>query len=347
MLEISLEGMAPGMFAHKFIIIVITLTMSNSYQGLALDSISSSSRNTSAENLLKQCYNSQFQASGSRFSEYMDGKPTRSLYLHRVWWSTRRSEFPLSFFTQADLQRLWALQEQCKSFPGGTVVAAIWLPLSSNGAPGGEDKAADAEAAKLGPGLSAGHVPTVKNATAILDKVFALNEAATNASCVLRLLLLYELVIDEALTLLMPINTMRNAAMMATDSELVAMVDVDLSANKDLSKSVMRSPERMKEIILHAEKQRMVWILPAFDVSSSVPPPMRNYVADEALSVPHAEKFRLKDMWIKYRLIFPFALERGYTRGHNATNYEEWFVSQAQYPAYYEEGYEPWFMASR
>ncbi|GLI66282.1 hypothetical protein VaNZ11_010040 [Volvox africanus] len=347
MLEIELEGMAPGVFVHTCVLVMIILTMSPSYQGLALDSVSSSSRNTSAENLLKQCYNSQFESSGSRFSEYMDGKPTRSLYLHRVWWSTRRAEFPISFFTQADLQRLRALQEQCKSLPGGTVVAAIWLPLGSTIGPRGNDAAADAEAAKLGPGLSARHIPTVKNATAILDNVFAQNEAASNTSCVLRLLLLYEIVFDEALGLLMPINTMRNAAMMATDSQLVAMVDVDLSANKDLAASVMRSPERVAEMILLAEKQHMAWIMPAFDVSPSVPPPMRNYVADEALAVSREEKSRLRDMWTKYRLIFPFAMERGYTRGHNATKYEEWFVSQSHYPVYYEEGYEPWFMASR
>ncbi|GIM13709.1 hypothetical protein Vretimale_16783 [Volvox reticuliferus] len=338
----------------------------------------------------------------------MNGQPTRSLYLHRVWWSTKRAVFPLSFFTITDLKRITALQEQCKSLPGGTVAAAIWLPLSLNGVPEGVDAAAAAEAAKLGPGLSAVHVHIVENATALLDEVFAQNEAAANTSCALRLLLLYEIVVQEALAVLMPINIMRNAALIATDSDLVAMLDVDLSANKDLAGLVMRSPQRVTEMVFRAERQHVAWILPAWDVSRSVPSLKRNSVADEALSgtcvfagliwacdtalmrssttatspifeilashlrhprasrrwhlslstpnfplhgspptVSSKEKYRLEEMWKTKKQLFPFALERGYVLGHNATNYDRWFTAQEHYGIEYEEGYEPWFIASR
>ncbi|GIL90828.1 hypothetical protein Vretimale_16784 [Volvox reticuliferus] len=340
--------MVSGMFFNcTYIQLIVILTIYYSYQGLASESISSPPRNTSAENLLKQCYNSQFQPSGTLFNEYLDGQPTRSLYLHRVWWSTKQAEFPLSFFTMCDLNRITALQEQCKSLPGGTVAAAIWLPLSLNGVPEGVDAAAAAEAAKLGPGLSAVHVHIVENATALLDEVFARNEAAANTSCALRLMLLYEIVVQEALAMLMPINIMRNTALIATDSDLVAMLDVDLSANKDLAGLVMRSPQRVTEMVFRAERQHVAWILPAWDVSRSVPSLKRNSVADEALSVSSKEKYRLEEMWKTKKQLFPFALERGYVLGHNATNYDRWFTAQAHYGIEYEEGYEPWFIASR
>ncbi len=58
---------------------------------------------------------------------------------------------------------------------------------------------------------------------------------AEATSCALRLLLTYELVSEDMLGRLLPVNSLRNTALLAADSELVAMVDVDLLPSKTLS----------------------------------------------------------------------------------------------------------------
>ncbi len=59
------------------------------------------------------------------------------------------------------------------------------------------------------------------------------------------------------------------------------------------------------------------------------------------------EKYRLRDMWTHRRVLYPFAMERGYMPGHNATNYDKWFMVTADYAIDYQEGYEPWYIAAR
>lgn len=63
-------------------------------------------------------------------------------------------------------------------------------------------------------------------------------------ACALRLLLLTELVADPAMHLLMPINTLRNAALSAADTPLVAMLDVDLLPSASLADAVLKDYDK-------------------------------------------------------------------------------------------------------
>jgi Glycosyl-transferase for dystroglycan len=57
-------------------------------------------------------------------------------------------------------------------------------------------------------------------------------EAAGN--CQLDIMLLYETVIDDVMMVLLPINTMRNYALLQARTPLVSMVDVDLLVSNTL-----------------------------------------------------------------------------------------------------------------
>ncbi len=62
---------------------------------------------------------------------------------------------------------------------------------------------------------------------------------ATSGSCQMRVLLLYEYVGSQFLAALIPINALRNAALLAASTPLVAMVDVDLLVSATLGRHLV------------------------------------------------------------------------------------------------------------
>ncbi|EFJ50228.1 hypothetical protein VOLCADRAFT_89141 [Volvox carteri f. nagariensis] len=171
--------------------------------------------------------------------------------------------------------------------------------------------------------------------------------ATAIGACVLRLMLLYELVADEVMAALMPINALRNAAILAADTPLVAMVDVDLSPSLSLSQHLLSNRTRAAELQRRAEAERTVWVIPAFDTQRRLSLPGREAVADLAVAVPHSAKgTRLVALWKKAEKIYPFAYDV-YRAGHSATDYNKWFRSKLDYQVSYRPGYEPWFIGAR
>lgn len=66
---------------------------------------------------------------------------------------------------------------------------------------------------------------------------------AAEGGCQLTVLLLYEVVADELVAAILPINTLRNAAVLAARTRLLAMVDVDLMLSASASRE-MADPRR-------------------------------------------------------------------------------------------------------
>ncbi|GLC75959.1 hypothetical protein PLESTF_001711600 [Pleodorina starrii] len=240
------------------------------------------------------------------------------------------------------------LEGQCRSFPDCTISAAIWLPLiESSNRPLQRDAHGE-------PQLSPANAELLANATARLEAFFAQMEATGVAAdavaaagrraalasdspsgsgaegaagggfCSLRLMLVAEIVGDEQMEAIMPINAVRNAAFLAIDTPLAAM-----------------------ELLSRAQSQRTAWVLPCFDVHRNVSRGEKSAVVDEVLAVPVEEKStKLLSMWRDQHRIHPFAADR-YALGHNATDYDRWFLSQREYVSGFQDGYEPWFMAAR
>ncbi|GLC73391.1 hypothetical protein PLESTF_001370300 [Pleodorina starrii] len=149
---------------------------------------------------------------------------------------------------QRSLPHIQALAAQCRSYPGGPLGAAVYLPLVKREPQEGSQEA------NGNIRLSADNAALLHNATVTLEALFREMEteaphassSAPSPACSLRLLLLYELVGDEMLAALMPINALRNAAFLAADTPLVAMVDVDLSPSWSLAGQVLADSESAK-----------------------------------------------------------------------------------------------------
>ncbi|GLC43921.1 hypothetical protein PLESTM_001535900 [Pleodorina starrii] len=184
---------------------------------------------------------------------------------------------------------LQALKAQCRSFPGGIIAAAVYLPLVKREPQEGSQEVNDNIL------LSAANTLELRNVTATLDALFRemeMNNQSTSTSsssaCSLRLLLLYEVVGDEMLAALMPINALRNAAFLAADTPLVAMVDVDLSPSWSLAGQVLVDSERASILQERAEEDRVVWVMPAFDTNQDMTFSEREAVADAVVAATTA-----------------------------------------------------------
>ncbi|KXZ47363.1 hypothetical protein GPECTOR_36g85 [Gonium pectorale] len=290
------------------------------------------------------------------------------------------------------MNRLQALAAQCLGFPGGPLAAAVYLPLikePSEAAAGGGTK-----------NLSPKNIVALKYATIGLEALFREMELAAGVqahsataaesaasttgntttssgldsnsagsgnstargACALRLLLLYEVVADQQTAAIMPINALRNAALLAAATPLAAMVDVDLTPSASLagrllaaagagnagqgSRQVAPASSRTRfkiaeELVRRSHTETSAWIIPAWDTHRRLNFTNREEVADKAVAVSADARDQLYLMWKTKKEIYPFASDV-YQRGHGATDFPRWFQSDAEYGVRYQSGYEPW-----
>ncbi|PNH10680.1 Glycosyltransferase-like protein LARGE2, partial [Tetrabaena socialis] len=246
-----------------------------------------------------------------------------SLRLRRVWWSRKRTRVALTIFTTATLDRLDMLESQCLAYPGGPQVAAVYLPVVQD---------------QPGSSLTAANEAAVSSSEARVQELFERLERDPRA-CHPRILLLFEATADPALAFLTPINALRNAALLAAKSPLVAMIDVDLRVSRTLVQFVQ---DEARSATLVAGSARRFWVLPAWDVEHSLPPGEAEEAAQAALA---GTKVNLLQLFLARRLIW-FG-QYYFQAGHVPTNYTRWLFNKGSYPINYGMGYEPWGVLQR
>jgi hypothetical protein len=155
---------------------------------------------------------------------------------------------------------------------------------------------------------------------------------ALEGGCQLDTALLYEVVADDVMTLLLPINVMRNYGLLQARTRLITMVDVDLIVSSALS-DWMADPKNVD--FLHKEcAAKRVYVLPAFETPRSPDASAAHKVAGDAVA---GDKAALEALVAK-KLVHQFALYL-FREGHNMTEYNKWFRADKPYPV------SGWFLA--
>ncbi|GLC69490.1 hypothetical protein PLESTF_000837600 [Pleodorina starrii] len=278
--------------------------------------------------------------------------------MHRVWWSKRQHRLPVTLFTHSDLSRLKSVEAQCRGYPGGIISVAVWVPLIAHNS----TAPAPGRPPPLTPStpeyLDAAHKAALENATAILEHLFLAMETPgqppspsspegsgtgtgtttsatstanqTHETCVMRLML----VEDDVMASLMPLNILRNAAMLAATTPLVAMVDADMALSWSFASRVLVNATRAAELERRAVQERVVWVIPIFDTDDKLPLPERMALAEAAVQ---REGARLLSLWHSEERVFPYG-SRGFSPGHAPTDCVRWSGAYTDHEVEYREG---------
>ncbi|KAJ9507558.1 hypothetical protein QJQ45_019364 [Haematococcus lacustris] len=267
--------------------------------------------------------------------DFARGQPSK-LTIHSVLWSTKiESEqqpsskssssatapaYPLTIVTMATQHRLSNLEAQCNSWQG-PLTAAVYVPLLL-----GDD---------------AGNTASLRRVQASTQQLFKRMESRP-ASCALRLLLMAEILGEAAARPLFPINSLRNAALLASDTPLVAMIDTDLLLSSSLATELKGSSSSAAEVVRLCRAGNML-VLPAFEPCHERKFTLEKgmQVADKAAQVGKEQLVKL----VKANQMCYFM--KSWPAGHGATNSEAWYKSPWPYKVHHTPRYEPWYIVDR
>jgi hypothetical protein len=241
----------------------------------------------------------------------------------------------LTVITAATLSRLDALESQCKSYPG-PISAAIYIPLITHNN-------------SLSMDLTQAHQADLLLASNKLAATFEGSEKDPHGCHYHALMLVTEMVTDASMAALLPINALRNIALIAASTPLVAMIDVDLLVSTSLADSLnLHSQHPLSySIILKASQGStlqppVAWILPAYETSKLLDLKEGIELVEDAVRGPKAELGGL----IAGGKIQSFA-SVFYPKGHACTDFKKWFNASDSIQATYTVNCEPWFIIHR
>lgn len=290
---------------------------------------------------LVACYNKGGPLTAS-FDSFLSGKPP-SLAIHKIWRtnSTKAGHAgtdDLTIVTAATLQRLDALKSQCKSYPG-PVSAAVYIPLLVRH---------NLTAWRI-TDLSQAHRAVLSSASDLLDEAFQSSEQDSRSCHYHALMLVIEPVSDASIASLLPINALRNIALVAAATPLIAMVDVDLLLSSSLegtlkqpSDDPLSSDSILKSSQGSNSKRPIAWILPAYETPKLLDLKDGIELVEQAVRGPKAGLGEL----IASGKIQSFA-SAFYPKGHACTDFRQWFNSTDPILVNYTVNCEPWFIISR
>lgn len=271
---------------------------------------------------LYDCINRDFDGyAGTVFQDLVEAKPTR-LRLKKAWWSNSDPIVSFTVVTALTLSRMDQLQAQCDSWPG-PLSAAVYVAMYNPP----DQKELTAENQKI-----------LNDGVALLAEFHAKNE--DSKTCQLDLMFVYEVVGEEMMTAMLPINTIRNYALLQARTDLLSMIDVDLLISKTLFRDMLDA--NTFEYYKTECAKKKLFVLPAFETAYSANFSAAYDLAWQACQNDKTGVLRLCDKG----LIFQFALPIFFT-GHGATNYKQWFNSVQPYKIDYRSMYEPWFILDR
>jgi glycosyltransferase-like protein LARGE len=319
---------------------------------------------------LEACLNSDGESGGNThdpllertvYSDFVEGRPT----ILRFWagrWSSKKgggSNAPPLVTVASSLTagRLDQLEAQCRLWRG-PLSAVVYVPVRDQ---------ADEE---NGDRSSSSRRPPPKRLSALSPTSRAQLDAATRAVaalharaesnpawCALDVLILFNLVGDDRMAAVLPVNAMRNHALLQARTPLVAMLDVDLLPSALLSdwllssKSAKGSADATRELRRAAEERDALFVLPAFETPRLEDAKKAHALAEKAARA--STKQELAAM-VARKEVWQFALPV-FHEGHDDTQYVRWFGVAADAPltttsAYSVRGtkdFEPWFLLAR
>ncbi|KAJ9508090.1 hypothetical protein QJQ45_021437 [Haematococcus lacustris] len=281
------------------------------------------------------------------------------LTIHSVLWSTKiESEqqpsskssssatapaYPLTIVTMATQHRLSNLEAQCNSWQG-PLTAAVYVPLLLGDDAGNTAslRRVQASTQQLFKRCVTGGSRRHAAATWACMATCVCRMESRPASCALRLLLMAEILGEAAARPLFPINSLRNAALLASDTPLVAMIDTDLLLSSSLATELKGSSSSAAEVVRLCRAGNML-VLPAFEPCHERKFTLEKgmQVADKAAQVGKEQLVKL----VKANQMCYFM--KSWPAGHGATNSEAWYKSPWPYKVHHTPRYEPWYIVDR
>lgn len=271
---------------------------------------------------LETCYNKDWSFHPVVLSEFLNSRPNR-VRLYRTYRNVNESlKNSLTIVSALSLSRLNSLKAQCQSWPG-PLAASVFIVLRQ-----------EPNSTELTPNNTAVLKEADSEVQAFVDGLHGFGV------CQLFIMLLYEVVGDVFMEALLPINLLRNAALLPAQTPLVAMVDVDLLISGSAAEEVLH-PESARKLIKDCA-DRKVFIIPAFET-------YRKLEMAEALKLAEMATQsgkRLLKPYLQTGKIQTFA-EETYPKGHNCTNFTKWQQTTEPFAVQYTVNCEPWYIIDR
>lgn len=226
-----------------------------------------------------------------------------------------RAKSDITIVTQCSVDRLYMLEEQCKSWMGITSVAVYW-PLIC---------------------FQPNNTENLEGAKQTVLEFHQKMEAAGN--CRLDIVVISEVIKEHDLWAY-PYNALRNQALARATTDVVLALDADFVVSAGLHEK-LSAQDASAALLEDVSIQRNVVVLPAFETESSLGLEKGGEIANLAQQATKLELARL----FEARQVIQFA--EFYPVGHRSTNYKKFFESDVPYPIKFKSGYEPYVLVSR